>query len=427
MDFGNFDKETSTLQQEIKKMRLQAKRLEQEQADDSERLDKLLQEINALAKKLGRQEFKFETNITADDLNLHINRIFPNNGVKVDADKQLEMQSVDYIVAALCGGLAVIVDAFLVKVPKDMAIVRNGNKILQEGSPLTGLFRSIGMDENGKAAKWVETLEKWFKVGYDKSIDPNVIGLNPSSHRLHNLAHDPSLLGFFFAIKDTITGTFTCIDRNGCLVVEKIAEADFLKLITAPIMWLGHLLSDIFTKMGIPIPGWCYLQLMQFGSVGEKQRTISDVARYMYLNGYDLRHFVSMSTVNAVIELVVRVYYFLVCKRRPKDISLEAEKEYIKIKNNMKLHNMLFVSYAVASCGNIAKICAYQGNPAAFNLPLWLGMIKEAIVKAETITRNSKYYEEAIKGRHIIDENFDYLFETLKMLQSNMPDKLENE
>ncbi len=93
----------------------------------------------------------------------------------------------------------------------------------------------------------------------------------------------------------------------------------------------------------------------------------------------------------------------------------------------MKLHNMLFVSYAVASCGNIAKICAYQGNPAAFNLPLWLGMIKEAIVKAETITRNSKYYEEAIKGRHIIDENFDYLFETLKMLQSNMPDKLENE
>ena len=31
MDFGNFDKETSALQQEIKKMRLQAKRLEQEQ------------------------------------------------------------------------------------------------------------------------------------------------------------------------------------------------------------------------------------------------------------------------------------------------------------------------------------------------------------------------------------------------------------
>ena len=414
MDFRDFDKETSALQQEIDNMRLQAQQLEQEQANDSERLEKLQQETNALAKKLGWQKFKPETDITAEDLNLHTNRIFSNNGVKVEADKRLDMQSIDYVVAALCGGLAVIVDAFLVKVPKNMAIVRDGNKILQEGSPLTGLFRSIGIDENGKAAKWVETLEKWFKVGYDKSIDPNVIGLNPSSHRLHNLAHDPSLLGLFFAIKDTVTGTFTCIDRNGCLIVEEIAESDFFKLIAAPIMWLGHLLSDVFTKVGIPIPGWCYLQLMQFGSIGEKQRTISDMARYMYLNGYDLRHFASMSTINAVIELIIRIYYFLVCKQHPKDISLEAEKEYIKIKNEMTLHNMLFVSYAVASCGNIAKICAYQGNPAAFNLPLWLGMIKEAIVKAEVITRNSKHYEEAIEGRHEIEKNFDHTLEALK-------------
>ena len=136
-----------------------------------------------------------------------------------------------------------------------MTIIRDGNRILQEGSPLTGLFRNIGIDENGKASKWVETLEKWFKVGYDKSIDPNVLGLNPRSHRLHSLAHDPSLLGLVFAIKDTITGTFTCIDRNGCFIVEKIADTDFAKLLTVPILWLGHLLSDVFTKMGIPIPG----------------------------------------------------------------------------------------------------------------------------------------------------------------------------
>lgn len=152
---------------------------------------------------------------------------------------------------------------------------------------------------------------------------------------------------------------------------------------------------------------------MQFGSFGEKQRTISDVARFMYLNGYDLRHFASMSAANAVIELVIRIYYFLVCKKKADDFSLEAEKEYVEIKNKIKLHDMLFVSYAVASCGNIAKICAYQGNPTAFNLPLWLGMTKEAITKAEITTRNSKYYEKAIENRHVIDENFRILCTSL--------------
>ncbi len=413
MEFCDFDKETSALQHELDDFCTQAEQIRKEQTNDSEHLDKLLHETNVLAKKLGVQKFKFNNNITTADLNVCIKRIFPNGGTKTDIDKQLDMHGIDYLVAALSGGLAVITDAFLVKIPKDMTIIRDGNRILQEGSPLTGLFRNIGIDENGKASKWVETLEKWFKVGYDKSIDPNVLGLNPRSHRLHSLAHDPSLLGLVFAIKDTITGTFTCIDRNGCFIVEKIADTDFAKLLTVPILWLGHLLSDVFTKMGIPIPGWSYLQLLQFGSFGEKQRTISDVARFMYLNGYDLRHFASMSAANAVIELVIRIYYFLVCKKKADDFSLEAEKEYVEIKNKIKLHDMLFVSYAVASCGNIAKICAYQGNPTAFNLPLWLGMTKEAITKAEITTRNSKYYEKAIENRHVIDENFRILCTSL--------------
>ena len=71
---------------------------------------------------------------------------------------------------------------------------------------------------------------------------------------------------------------------------------------------------------------------------------------------------------------------------------------------------MLFVSYAIASCGNVMKICIYQGNPNAFNLPLWLGMIKEAITQATIILRSTKSYEKVIEARHIIDENFEYLY-----------------
>lgn len=409
MKFSDFDKETDSLRRKAEELKAKAINLQQEQENISGQLDKLLSEINILAKRLGVEEFKFEENTNIDELNEYVERIFPNNGVKTDTNRQLGMQTADYIVAALAGGIAVIVDALLVKIPKNMTVVRNGNRIIQEGGSLTGIFKSIGIDENGTASKWVKTLEVWFKVKYDKSIAPNILGLNPSSHRLHSLAHDPSLLGLMFAIKDTVAGTFTCLDRNGCLVVENIAETDFSKLLIAPIVWMGHILSDAFTKMGVPIPGWSYLQLLQFGSFGEKERTISDVARYMYLNGYDLRHFLSMSSVNATIELIVRLYYILVCKQRSKDFSLGAEKEYIELKNKIKLHNILFVSYAVASCGNIAKICAYQGNPTALNLPLWFGMIKEALAKAEILTRNSKYYEKAIENRHIIDENFKNL------------------
>ncbi len=420
MEFSDFDKETDILRHKTMELKKQSGDIKREQAENSEHLDKLLDKVNRLTERLGMEKFRYaEENVTVDDLNEYIGKIFPNDSTKTDTDRQLDMQPTDYIVAALAGGIAVIVDALLVKIPKNMTVVRDGNRIVQEGGVLTGIFRSIGIDENGNASKWVKTLEGWFKVKYDKSIDPNVSGLNPSSHRFHNLAHDPSLSGLMFAIKDTVTGTFTCIDRNGCLVVEKIAENDFSKLLGIPIVWLGHLLSDVFTKMGIPIPGWSYLQLLQFGSFGEKERTISDVARYMYLNGYDMRHFLSMSAVNAAIELIVRLYYILVCKRRPKDFSLEAEKEYTELKNKIKLHDMLFVSYAVASCGNIAKICAYQGNPTALNLPLWLGMIKEAVAKAEISTRNSKHYEKAIENRHVIDDNFNLL---CSMLFNNRSD-----
>ena len=383
------------------------------QLECSQQLDDLLNGVNKLRERIGMQKLEWEENSTVLELDQYIKQVSPNKAIKSTIDAKFKMQPIDYMVAAVSGGLATVVDIFLVKIPKDVAIVRNGERVFQEGSSLTGILRRIGIDENGKASKWVTTLEKWFKVPYDKSVDSDIIGLMPKSHRLHSLAHDPSMAGLIWGIKDIVSGTFTCIDKNGCLVVEKVAETDFLKLFTAPILWFGHLLSDVFTRMGLPIPGWSYLQLLQIGSLGEKQRSIAEVARYMYLEGYDLRHFLSMSATNAVIELIVRLYYHLVCKKRPNEFSLEAEKEYVEVKNKIKLHNMLFASYSVASCGNIAKICAYQGNPTAFNLSLWLGMIRESVTQIEILNRNSKGDENAVENRHIIDENFEKLYSSV--------------
>lgn len=413
MDHMNFDKENEQLKQDSAKLGKGIDELSKIQAECSQKVDKLLDETNKLRERIGMKKLEFKEETTISDLNVCVEQAFPNNKIKTVSDRELKMQPVDYIVAALTGGLAAIIDVFLVKIPKDTVVVRNVEGIFQEGSSLTGMLRAIGIDENGKVSKWVTVLEKWFKVPYDKSIDSDIAGLMPKTHRLHSLAHDPSIAGLVWGIKDIVAGTFTCIDKNGCLVVEKVAEANFMNLFTAPILWLGHILSDVFTRMGIPIPGWSYLQLLQFGSLGEKQRTIAEVARYMYLEGYDLRHLVSMSSTNAVIELIMRLYYHLVCKKRPDEFVLTAEKEYVEVKNKIKLHNMLFVSYSVASCGNIAKIFAYQGNPTAFNLPLWLGMIKESITQVTILNRNSKNHEQAIENRHTIDENFDALYHSV--------------
>lgn len=413
MDFLDFDKDKEQLEQTYSELEKNKGELAEKQLENSQRLDDLLNKVNAIRENLGLEQLEYNNDTATSDLDMYIENIFPFNDKKNISNNSMKMQPMDYIVAALSGGLAAVIDIFLVKIPKDTIIVRNGERFLQEGGYLTEILRSIGLDENGKASQWITTLENHFKVPYDKSVDPDIIGLNPRSHRLHSLAHDPSVAGLIWGIKDIVSGTFSCIDKNGCLVVEKVTEAGFEKLFTAPILWLGHLLSDIFTKMGIPIPGWSYLQLLQFGSLGEKQRTIAEVARYMYLEGYDLRHLVSMTTTNAVIELIVRLYYHLVCKKRPDDFSLTAEKEYVEVKNKIKLHNMLFVAYSVASCGNIAKLCVYQGNPTAFNLPLWLGMIKESVTQVVIANRNTKCYEEAITNRLIMDENFNQLYSSI--------------
>lgn len=381
---------------------------------NNNKLEELRTRINKLARNLGKPQVEFKQEI--DELNEYVKSVLPNDGIKTLYDKHFEMQNVDYIAVSLIGGLAAIVDAFIVKIPKDTKIIRNGEAIRQEGSHLTGLFRSIGFNSEGQTADWVTALEKFFKVPYDKSVEPDISGFCPKTHRLHSLAHDPSIAGLLWAIKDFITGTMSCIDKKGVLQIVKVEEANLGKLMTAPFMWIGHLLSDVFTRMGIPIPGWSYLQLLQFGSIGEKERTIAEVTRYMYLEGYDVRHFASMSTVNAVIELLVRIYFFLTQEmRHSKDIHLSAsEIEYENIKLNIKKHNMLAISYAIASFGNAVKLASYSGNPNAFNLPLWTGMVKEAIGQLVIHTRSSKVFEEGIERRHAIDENFLALFENLK-------------
>ena len=209
MDFVNFDKKNEQLEQELTDVKINVDKQRESQLECSQQLDDLLNGVNKLRERIGMQKLEWEENSTVLELDQYIKQVSPNKAIKSTIDAKFKMQPIDYMVAAVSGGLATVVDIFLVKIPKDVAIVRNGERVFQEGSSLTGILRRIGIDENGKASKWVTTLEKWFKVPYDKSVDSDIIGLMPKSHRLHSLAHDPSMAGLIWGIKDIVSGTFT--------------------------------------------------------------------------------------------------------------------------------------------------------------------------------------------------------------------------
>ena len=251
-------------------------------------------------------------------------------------------------------------------------------------------------------------LEEKFKVPYDKSIDPSIPGLHPRTHRMLTPGHDP-ILGIIFGTSDIINGNMTSIDTNGVIRIEQIAEnVTFEEQLLAPVTWFCHILSDVTTKMGIPIPGWCALNVFQCGSFWEKQRTIAEIARYMYLEGYDFRHLLTMSTVPATIGLLTRLYFYFFAKGDENANNILCEQEYAKIKNNIKLHKLLFIAHSVAAAGNAAKIATYQGNPTSINLPVWLATAKEAVTMARVALRD-KSGEQAIEGRHQIEDCWEYL------------------
>ena len=382
-------------------------------AMDSSELDILEQRIQKLAKKKGivieSQENTETVTIETETTNEHPSKM-------KDIQFFDELSPVDIAIICTAGGLGVLVDFLVVKIPKSTNIVRNKELSHQEGSPLTSILRGIGFDKEGKTSNWVKVLEKWFKVNYDRSIIPGEKGFCPRTHRLYNLAHDPSPAGFLWALKDAISGTMTYIDNAGILKSIPTTKCTPFKILAMPIIWIGHIISDIFTKVGIPVPGSCLLRTLQFGSFGEKGRTIGQVVEYMYLERYDLRHFVTMSSVNAVIELVICIYYILTKPKvaqfaRPAAL-IEADKAMIAT----RLQKMRFYSYAIAVGGNTAKLAAYRWNPLALNTPVWIEFLRLSVAEIERRKSTDNDVLKAIKLRQTIDKGYDNLETRIKDL-----------
>ncbi|MCP2329617.1 hypothetical protein HDA40_008124 [Hamadaea flava] len=296
----------------------------------------------------------------------------------------------DWAVVLVAGALATLLDVVLVRIPRDATFL--GAKYT--GSPLTKWLQD-GDRAKGIHDRFFKRLEKLAKVPFDapttKATGGLVSGMRPATHRLQSLGHDP-VLGFFVGLADLMHATGTYIDKAGQLI-QVTTDAVPLDLISALLTQVRHLLSDVYTPAGLPPPFFSLLQLGNLDSPfalspsgGKVPWT--DVARYMYTQGYDLRHFFTMGITPGVVSAVIRGYWLL---NSYATGGTAAQRRL----EHAKLTSMLLLGHAIATSGTLLKTGLLFGmNPAALNYnqilalaPATIAWFKEAIARDHRIDR----------------------------------------
>ncbi|UEJ81826.1 hypothetical protein Bra3105_13360 [Brachybacterium halotolerans subsp. kimchii] len=299
-------------------------------------------------------------------------------------------RSSDWGVVLAAGAIATLLDIVLVRIPRDTRFLGRS----RSGSPLTGWLQ----DKQRAAsihARFLRRFEATAKVPYDAATNAAtgglVDGMRPATHRLQSFGHDP-LLGFLCGVADIMHGSGTYVDKAGT-VVQVATGSDPVDLISALLMQIRHLLSDVYTPAGLPAPLFSLLQLgtvaspFALGPSGVKVPW-TDVARFMYTHGYDLRHCFSMGVVPGTVELIIHAYWLLDGFARGID---PAQRK----RETLKLRSMLLMGHSLATSGTLLKTGVLFGmNPLALNYsqilamgPTTLAWLRESSARDRRIAR----------------------------------------
>ena len=243
-------------------------------------------------------------------------------------------------------------------------------------APITGSDQV----ERNAFQRWVAELttaaQQWAKVPYDL-VDPKK-GLTPNVHRLSSLGHDP-VLGLVFGVKDIMCGTCTFIDASGVWrVAAPFDQGKETGLLDALATVIVHGFSDVFTAQGVPPPFLSVLQSITANSgftlkKGGVPVSVNDIVRYMYANGYDLRHLATMTISPAVAETIVRTYDAV---RTPRDGRSVGKSD---IRAKLKLSTMLALTHGLLASSNILKTALYGWNPTALNIAQFAALAKQML------------------------------------------------
>ncbi|MBK9296020.1 MAG: hypothetical protein IPN02_03920 [Candidatus Microthrix sp.] len=221
-------------------------------------------------------------------------------------------------------------------------------------------------------------LSGWAKTAYDRvaNLPEPVVGLSGRTHRVQTLGHDP-LLGMMFGTLDIMGGTMTAVPRGGGLQIMDNGDP-----LTNPFLALtkqiAHLLSDVFTHDGLPLPGWVGLATVKAGSFGPMDQSVGGIAQKHVYERLRLCDLLTMMTGVGALK-VLRSYWGL---RRRFDEEWEASTDIqghvagsTGLTDHPRFAAMSLTAHGVATAANVGKIVFTDGNPLALNYAQWAAFL----------------------------------------------------
>ena len=285
--------------------------------------------------------------------------------------KRCKCDNTDYMIAATCGAVGGLIDAFFVGKPGENSLGRwaDGtiNKAVEKFAKLNGWKGPRSGSDPTKSA--ILCLQEKYPVNYDhahtgivrKAVEAEggeVFKLSTRDHHLKSLAHSPSPIGLFFSLLDQFTDRASFVSDGKLIRIAstgkhpKLQGGNFIaKLFCGFVNWIGHIISDMAGSTGkskggrgsgVPIPFFELLQFLHIGRIGEDKLPISELAVKIFREGYDFRHGMAMSVTVGFTELSIRFLYGI----RQYFYYNRSSKETLKaVSKSVEIRRMLLVGH----------------------------------------------------------------------------------
>lgn len=174
-----------------------------------------------------------------------------------------------------------------------------------------------------------------------------------------------------------------------------------------------HMLSDVNTPAGLPVPFMALFNKLQFGAIGKDELNISEMVKAMYGQGYDFRHFCAMSIPVMITEVIVRVSYFV--KRLSEgNTFVESIPLGLNHEKKPKLGTMLFIAHSAATAINAGKV-ALTENPLDINYPQWLSFARYSIKQLKWVMMDKPQLRDKYV-KSILNNEWDILYDDISEL-----------
>ncbi|WP_425670060.1 hypothetical protein ACPSL3_23950 [Vibrio owensii] len=255
----------------------------------------------------------------------------------------------DYAVASIIGLVATGAHELLVAMPDSRF-----NRIYSKNNP------TLKCKTDGALSKMVERrfddvlnpesiakLEKDNLVSFDRIKGHS--GLSGITHRSRTLGHDP-LFGLVFGVRDIMTGQLTKV-VGGQIIVDTTSVEPILNIFKAIKTWASHMLSDINTTQGLPMPGTAFIDWLSDGSYMDN----------LFRMGMDLRHLFSQAIPVILSDVLIRLYSYY------KGHVTSLKEAFSPIPNH-KLRRILLLMHTVNLTANLVITFTLKGgNPTSIN------------------------------------------------------------